>query len=815
MWITLGIPGELPGDWLILPTRYDPDVAAFDDILDGLTEAQAAAVQHLDGPLLVLAGPGSGKTRVITRRVAWLVANGIPAWSILALTFTNKAAGEMRNRIDAIVPADVPGRRGLTVSTFHSLCARLLRRYAREAGLTENYSIYDSADQRAAVKQAIKDSELNAKHFTPATIHAFISDAKNKLIDVEAYARHAYDHQTKCITAAYRAYQKILHKANAFDFDDLLLRMAHVLRDHQRVREELQERYQYLLIDEYQDTNHAQFVMAHMLALKHRNICVVGDPDQSIYGWRGADIRNILDFETHYPEAKIIPLGQNFRSTGHIVATADQLIRHNRARKHKDLFTDHPEGVKPRVVRCRDEHHEAEVVIEELLERNGGGGEGIAWKDMAIMYRVNALSRVMEEACRHRRMPYVIARGSAFYERQDIKDELAYVRFLANTGDEVSLRRIVNTPPRGIGRTTLEKIELHAFNRNLSLYEAMCEVHKVRDVAPKASRAVSQFVEMIERWRGAILESPSLAGRGQGSASDIESNRALYPPPTPLPEREGEQTGIALKDLVEMIIRESGLEALYRESKVEEEYARFENLEELISSAAEFVPPLELGAEPSLAQQVTAWLESIALVSDADMINPEIGAVTLMTLHAAKGLEFPVVCMIGLEEGLLPHVNAMEGEAHLEEERRLCYVGITRAERHLMLYSAAARTHRGLHERTIPSMFLRELPAEHIEVIDLSREDEFDEDGEDSAHEGGANGRRIDRDDPDAVDHDPLVESKSTFAIGSMVRHPQFGLGRIEELEGRGERARACVAFTQVGRKTLILKYARLQRVGC
>jgi DNA helicase-2/ATP-dependent DNA helicase PcrA len=795
-------------------------------ILDALTPAQAAAVQHLDGPMLVLAGPGSGKTRVITRRVAWLIQNGIPAWSILALTFTNKAAGEMRIRIDAIVPADVPGRRGLTVSTFHSLCARLLRRFAREAGLTENYSIYDSADQRAAVKQALKDVNLDSKNWTPGSVHSHVSDAKNKLIDAAMYARQASDFFTRNVAKAFTAYEAILRKANALDFDDLLLRVAFLLRDNERIRAELQERYQYLLIDEYQDTNHAQFVIAHTLASKHRNISVVGDPDQSIYGWRGADIRNILDFESHYPEAKVIPLGQNFRSTGHIVATADKLIRHNRQRKHKDLYTDHPEGEKPRVVRARDEHHEAEIVVDELLARSEAGA---AWKDMAVMYRVNALSRVVEEHCRHRSIPYVIARGTAFYERQGVKDALAYVRVLANPGDEVSLRRIVNAPPRGIGRTTIEKIELHAFNGNRTLFESMCDAHAVRDLTSKASRAVSQFVGMIERWRAMLHrdsaggrlrpDSPSSKGIEQGSGPVLESQRGLYSSTGPLQEKEGEllpPSESPLRDIVELIIRESGLEAMYRSAKSEEDQERLENLEELISSAAQFVPPLELGPEPAPAQTLAAWLESIALVSDADMIDPERGAVTLMTLHAAKGLEFPVVCMIGLEEGLLPHINAMEGDANLEEERRLCYVGITRAERHLLLTSAEYRTHRGLRERTMMSQFLRELPPDHVSTIDLSQEE--DGSGEDvDDRDGGRDnrsGRRIDRADTDAVDHDPYVESKLDFRVGSMVRHPQFGLGRIEEMEGRGDRARARVAFTQVGRKTLILKYARLVRVG-
>jgi DNA helicase-2/ATP-dependent DNA helicase PcrA len=773
---------------------------SLDTIMDDLTEAQREAASHMDGPALVLAGPGSGKTRVITRRIAHLIANGVPAWSILALTFTNKAAGEMRNRVDAIVPANIPGRRGLTVTTFHSLGARLLRRYAAQAGMPENYLIYDTADQRAAIKQAIKDAGLDSKNWTPGSVHGHISHAKNQLIDAPTFAAQAGDFFARTVAKIYTAYEAILAKAGAVDFDDLLLRLARLLRDDESVRADLQDRYQYLLIDEYQDTNHVQFVIAHALAARGRNIFVVGDPDQSIYGWRGADIRNIIDFDTHYPDARVIPLGQNFRSTGHIVSIADHLIRHNRQRKHKTLFTEHEDGERARVVRCGDEHHEAALVVDELRR---GRDEGLAWKDMAVFYRVNALSRVMEEALRRESIPYVIARGTAFYERQEIKDAIAYLRVLANPRDEVSLRRIINTPARGIGATSIEKLELHAIRRGLALIDACRAAHQIDGLSAKAAKAIAQFAEMIDRWRA--------------RAGAVDHTAVSHPPPSPLPQREGEHSELLprdeesdsllpadsaadLRDIVEMVLRESGLEALYRQAKSEEDQDRLENLEELVSSAAQFVPPLDAGEDPSPFRTLFAWLESIALVSDADMVDPANGAVTLMTLHAAKGLEFPLVCMIGLEHGILPHANAGDTDAGLEEERRLCFVGITRAERRLLISSAAVRTHRGVRERTIPSMFLRELPAAHVESLDAHDPSSLHDDGD----EPGATGLRFVRD----ADADrPFIE----FAVGTRVRHPQFGRGTIRSLERTRDSTRAKVSFDAVGVKTLILEFARLE----
>jgi len=751
------------------------------ELLEGLTEPQREAVAHIDGPLLVLAGPGSGKTTVVTRRVAYLIGQGIPAWQILALTFTNKAAGEMRDRVERMVPGEVPGRRGLTMATFHSFCARLLRRYSGAAGVAERFSIYDAADQRAAIKQAVKTAELSARNFTPAAVAAAISNAKNRLMTAQAYTEHAGDFYTRSIARVYRAYERVLWSNDALDFDDLLLVAARLLRDDERVRQELQERYQYLLIDEYQDTNHAQFVIAHALAAAHRNICVVGDPDQSIYGWRGADIRNILEFEEHYGEAVVIPLGQNFRSTGHIVAAADLLIQNNTGRKHKPLHTELGDGEKPVVVTCRSEHHESALIVEAFRRRQAD--DAIPWKDMAVLYRINALSRVVEDAFRGAQVPYVVARGTAFYDRKEVKDALAYLRLIANPNDEVALRRIVNVPVRGIGKVTIDKIELYAINRQLRFFDALRDVEAVKGLTGRAQASVQRFVTMVDSWRAGL---------------ETESGDA-------------EVVALALAELVEQVVRESGMETLYRRSKSEDDLARLENLEELISAAAQFVPSVDesdaavrgedVGARRwTPAELLGAYLESVALVSDADAIDPTRGAVTLMTLHAAKGLEFEVVAMVGLEEGLLPHMRAAQSDFELEEERRLCFVGMTRAKRHLLLTRAATRAHRGLRERTIPSRFLQELPREEVtfsgQADEYGDSDAFD-DSESFDEDDGSGGTRT---------------GARSFPPGCLVRHPEFGLGRVESVMQRPKGAIARVRFHGVGIKTLILEYAKLQR---
>ncbi len=820
--------------------------AVIDNALKGLTDAQRQAVVHMDGPLLVLAGPGSGKTRVITRRIAHLIGSGIPPWQILALTFTNKAAAEMRERVDtffgidksAVGPDGRPIRprqtRGLTITTFHSLCARLIRRHADEAkaqlgGLTPTFSIFDTSDQMSLVKKAIEQVNVSTSNFPPRGVLSRISAAKNELVDAEAFERDAADFSAKMVAKIFKAYQKLLRAANAADFDDLLVLTARVLRENEGVRNACRERWQYLLVDEYQDTNKAQFVIASMLAgagtvpaTGPRNFCVVGDPDQSIYGWRGADLSNILQFEKVFSGAKVVPLGENFRSTKRIISSADALIRNNTQRKHKDLFTSNAQGEKIEIVACRDEHHEAAVVVDYLRARKEGSGTGTAaeacdsWSQMAVFYRTNALSRVMEDALRNSGIPYVIARGTAFYEREEVKNALAYLRVVANPNDDVSLERIVNTPSRGIGDTTLEKVQQWAATVGASgegpmpLFQALREAP--RQITPplpaRTLNAIGKFVTMIDTWRGEEAGGGDLADSGASDGADLFA---------------GTLAGTSLGDLVDRVIRESGLEAMYKAGKTEEDEQRLDNLAEVVSSAREFEenyqaesdPAMELGGKaerdeaterrsegedqatkprshegeeedrnlisllqgtnqgaptpfplplgggsqagsvslrdaetsgdadeddplyvealdtPSVNDLLRGYLERVTLVSDSDAIDPSLGAVTLMTLHAAKGLEFPVVAMIGLEEGCLPHARGLESPSELEEERRLCFVGITRAMRRLLMTSSRYRTVRGVPERTISSRFLEELPAEHVLKSDQAgwQEPGWDEDG--------------------------------------------------------------------------------------
>jgi len=794
-----------------------------DDTLDGLTDAQGQAVTTTEGPVLVLAGPGSGKTRVITRRIAHLLTLGVPPWSILALTFTNKAAAEMRLRVIRHVLGHDAGEeqaradrrtRGLTITTFHSLCARLLRRYADRAeipGLKADYTIYDAADQAAAMKRVLKDMGLSGSNWPPRSVLAAISNAKNELKDAEAFASGARDFYSTQLAKIYASYAAALRKAGAIDFDDLLLHTARMLAEHDDVRAELQERWQYLLIDEYQDTNHAQFRIASLLAGEAStlpgepgpagpNICVVGDPDQSIYAWRGADISNILEFEERYPTARVITLGENFRSTRPILGVADALIRNNKRRKHKALFTSVEGGEACEVTLCRDERHEAELVSDwlSLLKEE----DGLAWKEMAVFYRTNALSRVVEEALRQASIPYVIARGTAFYQREEVKNALAYLRLVANPADDVSLARVVNTPARGIGKSSLETIADAATRAGIPLWDGLARAGELRDLTDRSRKAIDRFVATVNAWTGA------------GSFM-------------------GESVAGSLHELVERVIKESGLEAWYAKqaatSGLESDAERLDNLAELVSSARAFEEEYDPGSDPAsfpgveaaaagagaqtppLLALLRAYLESVSLVADADTVDPAQGAVTLMTLHAAKGLEFPAVAIIGLEEGSLPHSRAFESEDALEEERRLAFVGVTRAMRRLHITSAKYRTLRGATERTIPSRFLDELGREHTRVSDQSEHDDFAERGHD---EGAAI-----RGELDAVREQRRAISgagdryRAEFPVGCLVRHPQFGEGEIISVTG-GQHARARVRFRHVGEKTLVLEYARLRRIG-
>lgn len=815
------------------------------DLLDGLTDDQRRAVLHTTGPLLVLAGAGSGKTRVITRRIARLIGDGTPPWRILALTFTNKASQEMRERVHALLAPEGENDavRGLTVTTFHSLCARLLRRYADRAGLPglrPDYTIYDAADQVALMKKVIAALDLSTTNWPPRSVLATISNAKNDLLDAEAYAQRAGDFFTRQVAKIYTAYADALRLAGAIDFDDLLLLTARTLARDEQIRAEVQARWHHLLIDEYQDTNRAQFQIAGLIAGEPRpqhahthasadglpgldddddrpthphpptpqgpNICVVGDPDQAIYGWRGADIANILDFETHYPGCRTITLGENFRSTASVLAVADRLIKHNTRRKDKPLYTSGPAGEPVSIVLCRDERHEAELIADWFRSRHEGGGGRVAWRDMAVFYRTNSLSRVVEDALRQAAIPYTIARGTAFFQREEVKNAVAYLRVLANPADDISLERIVNTPPRGIGKASLDKITLAAQAAGRPVFEALRAAGPHDGLSARAENAVARFVGLIDGW--------------SGSGSFL-----------------GAEVPGSLGELVSRVIAESGLRKHYADqaesTQSETDSERVDNLDELVSSASQFQAEFDPDADPvaftgdvAMAQgraaepppllaMLRAYLESIALVADADTADPAQGSVTLMTLHAAKGLEFPIVAMIGLEEGTLPHARSFDNEAALEEERRLAFVGITRAMRELTITSARYRTQRGMAERTIPSRFLDEINGDSVRLsdqadpfegyLDRGRGGDFDShprgprtDATRSANRGSG-----------AVGGGAVP----SFPVGSKVRHPQFGEGDVVAADGAGPNARVRVRFRGAGEKTLILEYARLTRL--
>ncbi len=757
------------------PQAPVPDHEANDPLLDGLTAPQCEAVTHVDGPLLVIAGPGSGKTRVITRRVAHLVTRvGIPPWQVLAITFTNKAAGEMHQRTAELVTERQA--RSLTVCTFHSLCARLLRQYAERLGLPPGYSIYDTSDQKRAVKQALTDLEINTKNFPPGGILSSISNSKNELIDAEAYEKLAGDFYSRTVAKVYTKYAQILARNHALDFDDLLLKVVQLLREHPDVLKQLQDRYQYVMIDEYQDTNHAQFMIANALAARHKNFCATGDPDQSIYGWRGANIKNILDFEAHYPDSKVVRLEQNYRSTKCILALADGLIKNNSRRKHKDLWTDNAQGDPVQAVTCTDERHEAHWIVDTFRKLHDE--KEVAWGQMAVFYRINSLSRVIEDALRDAGVPYQIARGTAFYERAEIKHAVAYLRCVVNSADEVSLLRIINTPTRGISDKTVKAMQVYCLANNVPADALLGDPLKLSAVNTRAQTALAKFGKTLDTWRQA-------AGFGEDEPTLVDDPVA----------------STTLRGFVEDVLRQSGLEDFCRNDKSDPDHERLANLGELVSSAQQFETDFELELEldggdhtPSLSEKLLAFLERISLVSDVDAVDPDQGAVTLMTLHAAKGLEYPVVAMVGVEDGLLPHERANADQQELEEERRLCFVGVTRAMRQLYLTHARYRTVFGMSNATIPSRFFNEMPEDCLEEIDATEDDT--QELADSLTQRSLAGREA-----------------GLYPPGTLVRHPQFGLGRIVTIHPTGSHTRARIAFNTAGTKTLILQYARLERV--
>ena len=765
------------------------------DLLSDLNPPQREAVMHVDGPLLVLAGAGSGKTRVITRRVAYLVQQGIAPREILAITFTNKAAGEMRERVDSL---GTPW--GTTVCTFHSLCARLLREFAPEIGLDPNYTIYDRDDQLKVVKQALAHLHLTGGGLTPGSVHSIISNAKNDLQTADVFAGQASTRRDEQLAELYRHYEKTLRTNNALDFDDLLMRMASLLRDRPDVRQYLGQRFRYVQIDEYQDTNHAQYILAHGIALEHKNVCATGDPDQSIYAWRGADIQNILDFEKDYPAAKVIRLEENYRSTAPILAAADKLIAHNTERKPKKLFTRREGGANVQVVTLDDERAEARTIAERIERYRSRGGE---YGNIGVFYRVNSLSRLLEEALLHKGVPYRIARGVEFYNRKEIKDMLAYLKALANPTDDVSCLRIINTPARGIGTTTIKRLQVFAAMQGLSLLQA-AERSDEAGLSTGPGKKVKAFAERISAM-AADLSRPVQA-------------------------------------ILEDVFRRSGMEQALSGGDEDAQQAKG-NVEELISAASAFAEK-NAAENPEATGTLPEFLQQISLVSDADHFEGGPRAVTLMTLHAAKGLEFPAVFMAGCEEDLLPFRRVPQGsgsfgvvsfdDKELEEERRLAFVGITRAMDELTMTCVRSRMIRGQRLPQAASGFLLEIGEENITREDLTTHDSTAgrqawRGGFRPGGPGGFEKKPFRHQAPDkerevieamSVDdwgsqvddnENPMPAEYEHLRKGVRVYHPKFGPGTVLKVAQRWPGTKVTIDFDRAGQKVLLLSMANLE----
>ena len=644
-------------------------------LLDRLNGPQKAAASHVEGALLVLAGPGSGKTRVMTHRIAHMIGQGVPAWEIVALTFTNKAADEMKRRLAMLVPGQK-----VWAGTFHKFCATLLRRYASLVGLKENFSIYDRDDQRKALKQAIEEAEVELFQYTPDEIANKISWAKNQLISPEEYTARPGDPLGSLVERTYEAYQRRLLEANAVDFDDLLYHVARLIRDHEDLRRALDQRFKYILVDEYQDTNLVQYMIVRGLSIDHPNLAVTGDPDQSIYGWRGASLNNIMEFEQDYPDVEVVRLEQNYRSTHAILSVADQLIRNNAYRKHKELFTENQGGTAVKLVHYSDHRDEADRIADQILDAVQEGRRQA--RDFAIFYRVNALSRTLEQALRRRGLPYQIVNGLEFYQRREVKDILAYLLLLNNPQDDIAFERIINVPARKIGKTTVGHLRRHARQYRMPMIDAAREALTIEGLSPRSAKMVAQFVSLYDELSPLVTQP--------------------------------------VEELMGQVMVKTAYRDLLANSDKEEDQQRLANIDELLSAAREYDD--EVGEEGGLE----GFLEQASLVADTDALHTENDKITLMTLHAAKGLEFPCVYIVACEDNLIPHSRSKNDPDQIEEERRLLFVGITRAEEELQLSLAHYRTLRGSDFPTSASPFLLELPREQMDVRDMGLGSRFD-----------------------------------------------------------------------------------------
>ena len=738
--------------------------------LDGLNPMQREAAEHVDGPLLVVAGAGSGKTRVLTHRIAHLISNhGVSPMNILAITFTNKAAGEMKHRVESLIG---PVAKSMWVSTFHSACVRILRVHAERIGYPKTFSIYDQADAQRLTGYVIRDMGLDVKRFTPRAVHAVISNWKNELVSPTQAAERAAHIFDRKHSEIYREYQERLLKAGAMDFDDLLVNVVRLFRMHTDVLASYQDRFKYILVDEYQDTNIAQNEIVLSLAARHHNVCVVGDTDQSIYAFRGADFRNIGQFEDAFDEVSVVVLEQNYRSTQNILDAANAVIAQNFGRKPKELWTETGPGDPIVRFHADDEGDEAAFVARTMQTLRTGGRK---WGDMAVFYRTNPQSRVVEEIFMRFGVPYKVVGGTRFYDRREIKDAVAYLRVVTNPLDEVSVKRVLNMPKRGIGDTSISRLDLFAREENISFFEALRRAGDA-GVSGAARRGIESFIAVIDEVAGQEEQTPG----------------ALF----------------------EAVLEKSGYLAEFDNENSVEDAGRLENLGELVSSAKEFA-------------QVDEFLEQVSLVADADDLSDD-DKVIMMTMHAAKGLEYPVVFIVGVEEGLFPHSRALVDANELEEERRLAYVGITRAQERLFLTHAWSRQQFGTTQYNPPSRFLEEIPEELIEhqgnvqnrpkarttrdddwggrkVSSFDPDDEFRERQVDAAM---AAGRSAALRPPQ-----PTNSQEIGLRVGDMVEHSVFGEGIIIDITGSGDKTEAVINFREKGRKHLLLAWAPLKKL--
>ena len=775
-------------------------------LYDNMNDRQKEAMLCTEGPLLIIAGAGSGKTRVLTHRIAWLIESGITdPWHILAITFTNKAAGEMRQRVDSLVKE---GADQVWVATFHSTCVRILRRFIDRIGYENGFTIYDTDDQKTLMKQVFKDLRIDPRSFRERNVLASISSAKNELIGPDAFAKEAVGYAEEKQAECYREYQNRLHKNNALDFDDLIMMTVKLLKACPDVLDYYRNRFRYILVDEYQDTNTAQFRLVELLAGGHRNLCVVGDDDQSIYKFRGANIENILNFEEAFPGAKVVKLEQNYRSNGNILEAANSVIRNNRGRRDKKLWTEQETGEKIRVMRFETAQDEADAVSSEILKASGG----IHYSSFAVLYRTNAQSRLLEEKFVTKGIPYQLVGGVNFYQRREIKDVLAYLRTIANGSDDIAVRRILNVPKRGIGNTTADKIADFAAANGISFWQGLLDAPGA-GIAGRADAKIRKFTDMIEEFRRKSADMP-------------------------------------LDKLIAMVAADSGyIESLKEEGEIEAE-SRIENIDELISKAASYEAEgqdLSDRTEEGLPADLpllNRFLEEVSLVADIDSLDEDSEKVTLMTLHAAKGLEFDEVYMTGMEDGLFPGNRSIDDPKELEEERRLCYVGITRAKRRLTMTSAKSRMINGETRWSNESMFVREIPEELKERADRSASSAFRKSVQPSYSGGygnGASGRTGSSGGNGSSAHRYPWESASfassgdpgrkrpapafgkqfqvvkadhlDYAEGDRVRHTRFGAGTVLKIVDGGRDFEVTVDFDGHGVKKMFAGFAKLQKL--